>query len=151
MSIVAEPIVQLKIPVTTSKDKHIFRKLLDFEILFLLGHSPHSGYSLRKALQREFGNNVSFGTVYPHLQSLENRGLIAATGQQSMKCGQRVDESPATRKNDAARDRRRFVLTPKGAAEYTDMENELFLVAEFVRENSPMRKIATLTLHAEVQ
>lgn len=58
------------------KGDYVTKKLFDFEILYLFAHSSHTGYNLRKALYREFGNKVSFGTVYPHLKSLCEQGLI---------------------------------------------------------------------------
>ncbi len=37
---------------------------------------PMSGYDLKKKLLETFDYNISFGTLYPHLRSLESSKLI---------------------------------------------------------------------------
>ena len=52
------------------------RQLLDVEILYLLNCEPCSGYELKKQLASVFELNLSYGTLYPHLRSLKEYGLI---------------------------------------------------------------------------
>jgi DNA-binding PadR family transcriptional regulator len=55
---------------------NVARHLLDLEILFLLNPEPKSGYQLKKHLLNSFHINISYGTLYPHLHSLEKAKLI---------------------------------------------------------------------------
>jgi DNA-binding PadR family transcriptional regulator len=55
---------------------NVARHLLDLEILFLLSPEPKSGYQLKKHLLNSFHINISYGTLYPHLHSLEKAKLI---------------------------------------------------------------------------
>jgi DNA-binding PadR family transcriptional regulator len=66
----------------------LVKQLVDIEILYLLTFSPKSGYELRKQLLNWFKINVSYGTLYPHLHSLERTGFI--TG----KWHQKFDSAP---------------------------------------------------------
>jgi DNA-binding PadR family transcriptional regulator len=76
------------------------KQLVDIEILYLLTFSPKSGYELRKKLLGWFKINISYGTLYPHLHSLEKMGLIVGTWQQ------KFDEAPLKK--------RMYSLTPAG-------------------------------------
>jgi len=76
------------------------KQLVDIEILFLLTFSPRSGYELRKKLLSWYKINISYGTLYPHLHSLEKMGLIVGTWQQ------KFDEAPLKK--------RIYSLTPGG-------------------------------------
>jgi len=76
------------------------KQLVDIEILYLLTFSPKSGYELRKKLLSWFKINISYGTLYPHLHSLEKSGLIVGTWQQ------KFDEAPLKK--------RMYSLTPLG-------------------------------------
>ncbi len=63
----------------------LVKQLVDVEILYLLTFSPKSGYELRKQLQNCFKINVSYGTLYPHLHSLEKMGFITGKWQQKFE------------------------------------------------------------------
>lgn len=76
------------------------KQLVDIEILFLLTFSPKSGYELKKKLLSWYKINISYGTLYPHLHSLEKMGLIVGTWQQ------KFDEAPLKK--------RIYSLTPAG-------------------------------------
>ncbi|MDG6998269.1 MAG: helix-turn-helix transcriptional regulator [Nitrososphaerota archaeon] len=78
----------------------VSRQLVDVEILYLLKTGDMSGYELRKRLQKSFFINVSYGTLYPHLRSLERSRLIAGSWEQK-------DANAAMRK-------RVYALTPNG-------------------------------------
>ncbi|MFV0463599.1 MAG: PadR family transcriptional regulator [Nostocoides sp.] len=56
--------------------------LLEFAVLGLLHESPMHGYELRKRLNAALGmfRALSYGTLYPCLRSLSDRGLIIASG-----------------------------------------------------------------------
>jgi DNA-binding PadR family transcriptional regulator len=59
--------------------KSISRQLVDVEILYLLNFGPKSGYQLKKNLASSFHLNLSYGTLYPHLHSLDKAELISGT------------------------------------------------------------------------
>jgi DNA-binding PadR family transcriptional regulator len=63
----------------------LVKQLVDIEILYLLTFSPKSGYELKKQLQNWFKINVSYGTLYPHLHSLESTGFITGKWQQKFE------------------------------------------------------------------
>lgn len=56
--------------------KWVSRQLLDLEILYLLNFGAKSGYELKKNLLKSFNLNLSYGTLYPHLHSLEKAQVI---------------------------------------------------------------------------
>ncbi len=58
------------------ESKNVARQLLDLEILYLLTFGAKSGYELKKNLLSSFSLNLSYGTLYPHLHSLEKDELI---------------------------------------------------------------------------
>ncbi|MDG6998652.1 MAG: PadR family transcriptional regulator [Nitrososphaerota archaeon] len=66
-----------------SETSSLVRRLVDLEILYLLTFSPRSGYELKKQLLSCFKINVSYGTLYPHLHSLEKTGYV--NGKQHQK------------------------------------------------------------------
>jgi DNA-binding PadR family transcriptional regulator len=68
-----------------AEDSALVKQLVDIEILYLLTFSPKSGYELRKQLQNWFKINVSYGTLYPHLHSLEKTGFITGKWQQKFE------------------------------------------------------------------
>jgi DNA-binding PadR family transcriptional regulator len=51
--------------------------LLRLQILSLLCAKPQSGYSLKSALKETFMRNVSYGTLYPNLYSLEKERFVS--------------------------------------------------------------------------
>lgn len=68
------------IQATSDEDaKNISRQLVDLEILYLLNFGPKSGYQLKKNLFSSFHLNLSYGTLYPHLHSLDKAELISGT------------------------------------------------------------------------
>lgn len=56
---------------------------LDFAVLGLLHEGPAHGYELRRRLSAALGpfRSLSYGTLYPALRSLLDRGLIAPAGE----------------------------------------------------------------------
>jgi DNA-binding PadR family transcriptional regulator len=50
--------------------------ILRLEMLSLLHMKPLTGYELRKNIKSSFNHEISFGTLYPNLASLERLGLI---------------------------------------------------------------------------
>jgi DNA-binding PadR family transcriptional regulator len=50
--------------------------ILRLEMLSLLHTKPLTGYELRKSIKFSFNHEISFGTLYPNLASLERLGLI---------------------------------------------------------------------------
>lgn len=84
----------------TSESASAAKQLVDIEILYLLTFSPKSGYELRKKLLSWYKISISYGTLYPHLHSLEKMGLILGTWQQ------KFDEAPLKK--------RMYSLTPLG-------------------------------------
>jgi DNA-binding PadR family transcriptional regulator len=55
------------------------RLLVDIEILYLLNFGPKNGYELNKDLESYFNLRLSYGTLYPHLHSLEKSDLVTGT------------------------------------------------------------------------
>lgn len=80
--------------------KNISRQLVDIEILYLLNFGAKSGYQLKKNLFASFHLNLSYGTLYPHLHSLDEAGLISGTWKFPN------EEAPLKK--------RLYSLTPKG-------------------------------------
>lgn len=50
--------------------------ILRLEMMSLLHTKPLTGYELRKSIKASFNHEISFGTLYPNLASLERAGLI---------------------------------------------------------------------------
>ncbi len=50
--------------------------ILRLEMLSLLHTKPLTGYELRKSIKFSFNHEISFGTLYPNLASMERLGLI---------------------------------------------------------------------------
>jgi DNA-binding PadR family transcriptional regulator len=88
------------VPQVAAESASAAKQLVDIEILYLLTFSPKSGYELRKKLLSWFKISISYGTLYPHLHSLERSGLILGTWQQ------KFDEAPLKK--------RMYSLTPIG-------------------------------------
>jgi len=119
------------------KGTYVSKKLLDFEILHILGRGVHTGYSIRKSLQTVFGTKVSFGTLYPHLEILETSGLIRPIQTDSV-------ESVASIESRFVRRQKIFALTSKGESEYVSIGEDLILFVALIQQNLP-RKISALT------
>lgn len=75
---------QEKIP-QDEEASSLVKQLVDIEILYLLTFSPKSGYELKKQLQNWFKINVSYGTLYPHLHTLEKTGFVIGKWQQKFE------------------------------------------------------------------
>ncbi len=53
------------------------RALLDVFIVYTLNADPRSGYDIKKTLAKQFGVKISYGSLYPHLHSLQRSGMAA--------------------------------------------------------------------------
>jgi DNA-binding PadR family transcriptional regulator len=95
--------------------KNISRQLVDLEILYLLNFGPKSGYQLKKSLYSSFQLNLSYGTLYPHLHSLDRAQLVSGTWKYQ-------SENAPLRK-------RMYSLTPKGAAKLSRSIGNLSKIA----------------------
>lgn len=95
--------------------KNISRQLVDLEILYLLNFGPKSGYQLKKSLYSSFQLNLSYGTLYPHLHSLDKSQLISGTWKYQ-------SENAPLRK-------RMYTLTPKGSAKLSRSIGNLSKIA----------------------
>ncbi len=62
--------------------KQLFQ-VADLRVLCLLHSQPMSGYELRKKLLNSFKFNMSYGTLYPHLRTLESSKLITGKWRRS--------------------------------------------------------------------
>jgi DNA-binding PadR family transcriptional regulator len=71
--------------ITSNESTGLVKQLVDIEILYLLTFSPKSGYELKKQLLNWFKINVSYGTLYPHLHSLEKTGFITGKWHQKFE------------------------------------------------------------------
>jgi DNA-binding PadR family transcriptional regulator len=89
-------------------------ELLEFAVLGLLHESPMHGYELRKRLNAALGvfRALSYGTLYPCLRSLLDRGLIV--------------EAPDTSAGSSGSRRGRIVyeLTADGKEHFQDLAKE---------------------------
>ena len=65
-----------KIATTTPNGHERMPDILRLEMLSLLHTKPLTGYELRKTIKSSFNHEISFGTLYPNLASLERAGLI---------------------------------------------------------------------------
>ena len=83
--------------------------LLEFAVLGLLHDSPMHGYALRKRLNAALGvfRALSYGTLYPCLRSLLDRGLII--------------ESPETEPTSGKRPRIVYELTADGKEHFQQL------------------------------
>ena len=92
------------------------QELLEFAVLGLLHESPMHGYELRKRLNAALGafRALSYGTLYPCLRTLLERGWIAPS--------KRPEAAPAT----AGSKRARIVyeLTAEGKERFQDLTKE---------------------------
>ncbi|MFC7485557.1 PadR family transcriptional regulator [Knoellia sp. CPCC 206453] len=87
--------------------------LLDFALLGLLHEGPAHGYQLRSRLNEALGafRALSYGTLYPALSGLLDRGLIA----QSTATGK-----PVTAAKSAGRNRIVYEITAAGKETFED-------------------------------
>lgn len=92
------------------------RDILEFAILGILSDGPIHGYELRKQLTEMLGpfRSLSYGTVYPTLRRLVNRGAIEPVSLTP------AAESPALR---GKRARIVYALTADGKEEFEQWAN----------------------------
>lgn len=83
--------------------------LLEFAVLGLLHEGPVHGYELRRSLNTALGpfRALSYGTLYPALASLRERGLIA--------------EAPDPTRGGSKRPRVVYELTAAGKEHFADL------------------------------
>jgi len=91
-------------------------ELLDFALLGLLHEGPAHGYQLRQRLNEALGafRALSYGTLYPALSGLLDRGLIA----QSTSAGKPVAATQTTKQ--AGRNRIVYEITAAGKETFED-------------------------------
>jgi DNA-binding PadR family transcriptional regulator len=88
--------------------------VLELAVLGLLHRMPMHGYELSRQLNSVLGpfRAVAFGTLYPCLQDLTERGLIVAETD---------EETSATRGQRARRSRKVYRLTAEGKERFQDL------------------------------
>jgi DNA-binding PadR family transcriptional regulator len=93
--------------------------LLEFAVLGLLHESPMHGYELRKRLNAALGvfRALSYGTLYPCLRGLLDRGLITDAADTSA-----LPAKPAT--SGSKRARIVYELTAEGKEHFQDLVRE---------------------------
>ena len=93
--------------------------LLELAILGLLHESPLHGYELRKRLNATLGafRALSYGTLYPCLRELLDRGWIAENSSAVSSPGGRPDAAGA----GSRRARIVYELTPEGKGQFQSM------------------------------
>lgn len=91
--------------------------VLELAVLGILHRTPMHGYELSRQLTNVLGpfRAVAFGTLYPCLQDLTERGLIVAEADA---------ETPATRSGRARRSRKVYRLTAEGKERLQDLLTE---------------------------
>ena len=73
--------------------QHIIRNLLDIQLLRIIQAQPTWGYRIKKQVEAEFNITLRHGALYPALNTLEKRGLIASRIQQ-LKLGAPAKSMP---------------------------------------------------------
>jgi DNA-binding PadR family transcriptional regulator len=88
--------------------------VLELAVLGLLNRTPMHGYELSRQLNSVLGpfRAVAFGTLYPCLKDLTERGLIVAETD---------EETSATRGTRARRSRKVYRLTAEGKERFQDL------------------------------
>jgi DNA-binding PadR family transcriptional regulator len=88
-------------------------ELLDFALLGLLHDGPTHGYELRRRLNEALGafRALSYGTLYPALSGLLDRGLIA---QQPSSVGPATRAGSGSPTRSPGRNRIVYEITPAG-------------------------------------
>jgi DNA-binding PadR family transcriptional regulator len=88
--------------------------VLELAVLGLLHRTPMHGYELSRQLNSVLGpfRAVAFGTLYPCLADLTERGLIVAESD---------EETSATRGTRARRSRKVYRLTAEGKERFQDL------------------------------
>lgn len=91
--------------------------VLEFAILGLLHESPMHGYELRKRLNTVLGTfrAIAYGTLYPCLKALHERGLITEDG---------ADGDAAAALSGSKRSRIVYKLTAQGKEHFQELLSE---------------------------
>lgn len=97
-------------------------------MLSLLHTKPLTGYELRKSIKASFNHEISFGTLYPNLASLERLGLIQGKWVS-------LGENQLRRK-------RIFTLTDSGKGFLTDNLDKLHRLAESMQKMNVVVPVA---------
>lgn len=61
--------------------EHIIRNLLDIQLLRIVQVQPTWGYKIKKQVEADFNIVLRHGALYPALNDLEAKGLLASTRQ----------------------------------------------------------------------
>jgi DNA-binding PadR family transcriptional regulator len=116
-------------PSSVQTKKGILLDILDIELLALLSVQEMNGYRLGKKLGTHFQTNVSFGTLYPHLERLSSEKLVIG----------RWIEVPSTEGSSPKRIRI-FRLTDEGKKTLKDSLVRLQKIVSMIETRSIVRK-----------
>jgi PadR family transcriptional regulator, regulatory protein PadR len=61
--------------------QHIIRSLLHIQLLRIIYANPTWGYHIKKQVDAEFNIRLRHGALYPALNQLEKKGLVASSNQ----------------------------------------------------------------------
>ena len=61
--------------------QHIIRSLLHIQLLRIIDAKPTWGYHIKKQVDTEFNIKLRHGALYPALNQLEKKGLVACSNQ----------------------------------------------------------------------
>lgn len=92
--------------------------MLEFAILGILQDGPAHGYELRKRVAAALGpmQSISYGSLYPALQSLVQAGHITEQPEEPARRG-----TSATRATASKRNRITYCITEDGGRRFTSM------------------------------
>ena len=62
--------------------QHIIRNLLDMQLLRIVQAQPTWGYNIKKQVEADFNIKLRHGSLYPALNTLEQRGFLKSKKQQ---------------------------------------------------------------------
>jgi len=62
--------------------QHIIRNLLDIQLLRIIQTQPTWGYKIKKQVEIDFNVKLRHGSLYPTLNSLEEKGFVESSKQQ---------------------------------------------------------------------
>ena len=62
--------------------QHIIRNLLDIQLLRIIQNQPIWGYKIKKQVESDFNVKLRHGSLYPTLNSLEEKGFVESSKQQ---------------------------------------------------------------------
>jgi DNA-binding PadR family transcriptional regulator len=61
--------------------QHIIRNLLDIQLLRIIQNQPIWGYKIKKQVESDFNVKLRHGSLYPTLNSLEEKGFVESSKQ----------------------------------------------------------------------